>query len=99
MSRPSSPIEVATRTLTWPARNLSRMSTCSFCESPMSSRGEDIGLSQKEQVDILDKFRAGQGNVLVATSIGEEGLDIPQVDLVVFYEPGPSEIPIGRASG
>src|SRR5437879_11855317 len=57
-----------------------------------ASRGEDIGLSQKEQVDILDKFRAGEINVLVATSIGEEGLDIPQVDHVVFYEPVPSEI-------
>jgi len=57
-----------------------------------ASRGEDIGLSQKEQVEILEKFRAGEVNVLVATSIGEEGLDIPQVDLVVFYEPVPSEI-------
>src|SRR5207249_9109376 len=57
-----------------------------------ASRGENIGLSQKEQVDILDKFRGGEVNVLVATSIGEEGLDIPQVDLVVFYEPVPSEI-------
>lgn len=57
-----------------------------------ASRGEDIGLSQKEQVEILEKFRAGTVNVLVATSIGEEGLDIPQVDLVVFYEPVPSEI-------
>ncbi len=57
-----------------------------------ASRGEDIGLSQKEQVDILEKFRSGEINVIVATSIGEEGLDIPQVDLVVFYEPVPSEI-------
>jgi Fanconi anemia group M protein len=57
-----------------------------------ASRGEDVGLSQKEQVDILEKFRAGEVNVIVATSIGEEGLDIPQVDLVVFYEPVPSEI-------
>src|SRR5947209_11344547 len=32
-----------------------------------ASRGEDIGLSQKEQVEILDKFRAGEVNVLVAT--------------------------------
>jgi len=57
-----------------------------------ASRGEDIGLSQKEQVEILEKFKAGTVNVIVATSIGEEGLDIPQVDLVVFYEPVPSEI-------
>src|SRR3989442_1135907 len=57
-----------------------------------ASPGEDIGLSQKEQVDILEKFRAGEVNVLVAPSIGEEGLDTPQVDLVVFYEPVPSEI-------
>ena len=57
-----------------------------------SSKGEDIGLRQKEQVEILEKFRNGEINVIVATSIGEEGLDIPQVDLVVFYEPVPSEI-------
>jgi ERCC4-related helicase len=57
-----------------------------------ASRGEDVGLSQKEQQEILERFRAGDVNVLVATSIGEEGLDIPQVDLVVFYEPVPSEI-------
>ena len=57
-----------------------------------ASHGNDIGLSQKEQVEILEKFKAGEVNVIVATSIGEEGLDIPQVDLVVFYEPVPSEI-------
>ncbi|HII41285.1 MAG TPA: DEAD/DEAH box helicase [Thermoplasmata archaeon] len=57
-----------------------------------SSKGEDIGLRQKEQVEILQKFRDGEVNVIVATSIGEEGLDIPQVELVVFYEPVPSEI-------
>ncbi len=57
-----------------------------------ASRGQDVGLSQKEQVEILEKFKGGQVNVIVATSIGEEGLDIPQVDLVVFYEPVPSEI-------
>src|SRR5213596_2134660 len=40
MSSPSSPIEVATRTFTSPPRNLSRMSTCSFCDRPMSSPRE-----------------------------------------------------------
>jgi Fanconi anemia group M protein len=50
------------------------------------------GLSQKEQKAILDKFRENVFNVLVATSVGEEGLDIPRVDLVIFYEPIPSAI-------
>ncbi len=50
------------------------------------------GLSQKKQVEILDQFRDGLYNVLIATSVAEEGLDIPQVDLVLFYEPVPSAI-------
>lgn len=52
----------------------------------------ETGLSQKEQKQILDRFRSGEFNVLVATSVGEEGLDIPCVDLVIFYEPIPSAI-------
>lgn len=52
----------------------------------------ETGLSQKEQKNMLEDFRNGLFNVLVATSIGEEGLDIPKVDLVVFYEPIPSAI-------
>lgn len=52
----------------------------------------DTGLSQKEQKKILDEFREGKFNIIVATSIGEEGLDIPKVDLVIFYEPIPSAI-------
>ncbi len=52
----------------------------------------ETGLSQKEQKQMLDDFRNGLFNVLVATSIGEEGLDIPKVDLVIFYEPVPSAI-------
>ncbi|MEM4336716.1 MAG: DEAD/DEAH box helicase [Candidatus Woesearchaeota archaeon] len=51
-----------------------------------------IGLSQKEQKEIIEKFRIGDYNVMVATSIGEEGLDIPKVDSVIFYEPIPSAI-------
>ncbi|PIO05583.1 hypothetical protein COT47_04150, partial [Candidatus Woesearchaeota archaeon CG08_land_8_20_14_0_20_43_7] len=50
------------------------------------------GLSQKEQKQILDDFRSGNHNILVATSVAEEGLDIPKVDLVCFYEPTPSSI-------
>ncbi len=57
-----------------------------------ASKSEDRGLSQREQVQVLESFRRGEYNVLVATSVAEEGLDIPSVDLVVFYEPIPSEI-------
>lgn len=57
-----------------------------------ASRGEDKGMTQKEQVGTIRKFEEGEYNVLVATSVAEEGLDIPSTDLVVFYEPVPSEI-------
>ena len=57
-----------------------------------SARGGRQGLSPKEQVGVLNEFRNGGANVLLATSIGEEGLDIPSADLVIFYEPVSSEI-------
>jgi len=57
-----------------------------------ASRGEDKGLTQKKQVELIQSFKDGLYNVLVATSVAEEGLDIPSTDLVVFYEPVPSEI-------
>ena len=50
------------------------------------------GLTQKEQVEILNDFRSGKYNLLITTSIGEEGLHIPDVDHVIFYEAVPSEI-------
>jgi ERCC4-related helicase len=55
-------------------------------------RQGDPGMKQDEQTNILESFRGGEFDVLVATSIAEEGLDIPEVDLVIFYEPIPSEI-------
>ena len=57
-----------------------------------STRNNDIGMKQNEQSVILDSFRKKEFNVLVATSIAEEGLDIPEVKLVIFYEPVASEI-------
>ncbi len=57
-----------------------------------ATKGKDKGMSQKKQVEILDKFRDDEFNVLVATSVAEEGLDIPSTELVIFYEPVPSEI-------
>lgn len=57
-----------------------------------ASRIGDRGLNQKEQKQTIDAFRANEFNILVATSVAEEGLDIPNVDCVIFYEPVPSEI-------
>lgn len=52
----------------------------------------DVKLSQKEQQKIIQEFRDGKINILCSTSIGEEGLDIPEVNSVIFYEPIPSAI-------
>lgn len=52
----------------------------------------NVGMSQKQQKKILNDFREGEYNVLISTSVGEEGLDIPKVDTVIFYEPVPSAI-------
>jgi Fanconi anemia group M protein len=57
-----------------------------------ASRQNDEGLSQKKQAEMLSRFRSGEFNVLIATSVGEEGIDIPSTDMVLFYEPVPSEI-------
>lgn len=57
-----------------------------------ASKFKDTGLTQKQQVDIIKKFKEGEYNTLVATSVAEEGLDVPATDLVVFFEPIPSEI-------
>jgi Fanconi anemia group M protein len=48
--------------------------------------GGGAGMKQKEQKAVLEGFRKGEFNVLVATCIGEEGLDIPAVDLIVCYD-------------
>ena len=55
-------------------------------------RKGDTGMSQKEQIAMLEEFRQGGFNVIIMTSVGEEGLDIPKVDSVIFYEPVPSVI-------
>ncbi len=57
-----------------------------------AGKTDDKGLTQKQQEQIVSDFRKGIYNILIATSVAEEGLDIPSTDLVIFYEPIPSEI-------
>ncbi|MFX1303017.1 MAG: DEAD/DEAH box helicase [Promethearchaeota archaeon] len=57
-----------------------------------AARGSDKGLTQKEQIKLLSEFKEGIYNTLVGTSVAEEGLDIEECDLVVFYDVVPSAI-------
>ena len=56
------------------------------------AKKKNTGLSQKEQKQMIEQFQDEKFRCLIATSVGEEGLDIPEVDLVLFYEPIPSAI-------
>jgi ERCC4-related helicase len=53
---------------------------------------EGKGMSQQEQIETLKRFGDGEFNVLVGSSISEEGLDVPDVNYAIFYEAVPSEI-------
>jgi Fanconi anemia group M protein len=57
-----------------------------------ATKDSEKGLSQKKQIAALTRFRDGEFKVLIATSVGEEGLDVPSTDMVIFYEAVPSEI-------
>ncbi len=56
------------------------------------AKKEGQGLNQKQQKKMIEDFSEGKINVLCATCIAEEGLDIPEVNTVIFYEPVPSAI-------
>ena len=57
-----------------------------------ATKDGEKGLTQKQQKEIIKAFRMGEYDVLISTSVAEEGIDIPAVDLVVLYEPVPSEV-------
>ena len=52
----------------------------------------ETGLKQKKQIETVQKFRDGQYKVLIATRVGEEGLDISEVNTVIFFDNVPSSI-------
>ena len=52
----------------------------------------ETGLKQKKQVETVQRFRDGEFDVLIATRVGEEGLDIAEVNQVIFYDNVPSSI-------
>jgi Fanconi anemia group M protein len=56
-------------------------------------------LSQKKQLSVVKDFEGGEYNVLVATSVAEEGLHIPSVDCAIFFEPVPSGLRMIQRKG
>jgi len=64
-----------------------------------ASHENDKGLSQKKQIETIDAFKNEDYNVLISTSVAEEGIDIPSVDYVILYEPVPSEIRMIQRKG
>ncbi|RLI34777.1 DEAD/DEAH box helicase [Candidatus Bathyarchaeota archaeon] len=57
-----------------------------------ASRGGDRGLNQRRQIEVLEGFKQGAYNVLVATQVAEEGIDVANADVVVFYDNVPSAV-------
>uniref|UniRef100_A0A8C7ZIY3 Fanconi anemia group M protein n=1 Tax=Oryzias sinensis TaxID=183150 RepID=A0A8C7ZIY3_9TELE len=52
-----------------------------------ASAGKGVkGFTQKEQLEVVQRFRQGGFNTLVSTCVGEEGLDIGEVDLIVCFD-------------
>lgn len=64
-----------------------------------SKSKNDKGLRQKDQIEILQLFKEGYYNTLVSTNVGEEGLDIAECDLVIFYDVVASEIRLIQRKG
>ena len=59
----------------------------------------ESGLKQEKQIETVQRFRDGITKALVATRVGEEGLDISEVNLVIFYDNVPSSIRFVQRKG
>lgn len=57
------------------------------------------GMTQAEQENSFEMFRDGRSNVLVVTSIGEEGIDVPACNLVIRYQHVSNEIAKAQTLG
>uniref|UniRef100_A0A8C3ENR7 FA complementation group M n=1 Tax=Corvus moneduloides TaxID=1196302 RepID=A0A8C3ENR7_CORMO len=64
-----------------------------------SSGKSTKGFTQKEQLEVVRRFREGGYNTLVSTCVGEEGLDIGEVDLIVCFDAQRSPVRLVQRMG
>ncbi len=76
-----------------------KLNKMGFNAGYLIGKAGERGLKQKAQVDTVSKFREGKYDILVATQVGEEGLDISECNLVVFYDNVPSAIRFVQRKG
>ncbi|CAH8451363.1 unnamed protein product [Schistosoma turkestanicum] len=73
------------------------------CESPSLKNprlsNAQGGISQRDQIRVMDGFRSGVYNTLVSTCVGEEGIDVGQVDLIVCFDASKSPIQLMQRQG
>lgn len=65
---------------------------CPFVGQGTSGGKTGSGMKQREQIQAIDEFKSGKFNVLVATCVAEEGLDIGEVDLIICFDTSVSPI-------
>ena len=63
------------------------------------TRETGSGMTQVEQEEVMDRFRKGQTNLLIATSVAEEGLDVPECNLVIRFQHVSNEIAQEQTEG
>jgi len=74
------------------SRNLNNLKGINSSVFVGQAKKDGHGMNQKEQKKMIQGFKDNKTNILVATCIAEEGLDIPEVNAVIFYEPVSSAI-------
>ena len=64
-----------------------------------NNKKNDVGLTQQQQIELINEFKENRINVLVATCVAEEGLDIGEVDFIICYDSGLSPIRLVQRMG
>jgi Fanconi anemia group M protein len=91
-------LRASVKNITERFKSVDRIKAVRFVGQATKSKN-DKGLSQTQQLEILQKFKNGEYNVLISTNVAEEGLDIAECDLVVFYDIVASEIRLIQRKG